>query len=115
MASLKPLLNRGYFIWLGIVIVYASVQIIRSAEPLLSWLGLCLTALPLMVFFAAYFKSPGDMSKSKSMVYTLISGLGLVTCMAVSYRYDDAAGIVHIWAGLTFIGWVLFVRNNLEG
>jgi hypothetical protein len=114
LTALKPLLNRGYFFWLGIVIVYSSVQIFRGVEPLLSWLGLCLTALPLMVFFVAYFKNPGLVTRGKSMLYTLVSGLGLVICMAVSYRYDDAAGIVHIWAGLTFVGWVLFVRTNLE-
>lgn len=114
MAKFKPLLIQGFFIWISGVIIYASVQVFRGMEPLLSWIGLDLTALPLMVFLVRYFSGTSAALKSKTLGYTLVSGLGLVICMAVSYRYGEAAGIVHIWAGLTFIAWILFVRVGLK-
>ena len=113
MTNFKPLLIGGFFFWLCIVIAYASVQIFRGTDPALSWIGLNLTALPLLAFFTGYLRNSDAAAKSKTLGFTLVSGLGLVICMAVSYRYGTAAGIMHVWAGLTFIGWVLFVRLSL--
>jgi hypothetical protein len=113
MTNLKPVLIRGFFFWLCLVVVYASVQIFRGTGPVLSWMGLSLSALPLLVFFAGYLRNPGTVAKGKTLGFTLVSGLGLVICMAVSYRYEKAAGIIHLWAGLTFVGWVLLVRFGL--
>ncbi len=114
MIRFKPVLTRGFFIWICAVIIYAAVQVFRGMEPLLSWIGLDLTALPLMVFFASYFRNAGAAVKSNTLGYTLVSGLGLVICMAVSYRYGETAGIVHIWAGITFVAWVLLLRAGLK-
>lgn len=126
MNVLKTIFTRCFVIWLGLVVIYASFQIIRGAEPPLSWIGLNLTALSLLPFFFTYLNSnylrgnnlKGDNLKSDSsnierkqtLAYTLVSGLGLVICMAISYRYQQAAGMLHIGAGATFIGWVIFVR-----
>jgi len=93
-----------------LVVLYASVQIFRGMDPLLSWVGLNLTALSLLPFFIQYLKNDSPVNRKQILAYTLVSGLGLVICMAVSYRYQQAAGIIHIWAGATFIGWVGFVR-----
>ena len=96
------------------MVIYASIQIFRGTEPLLSWVGLNLTALSLIPFFIDYRKNGIPANSKQTMVYTMVSGLGLVICMAVSYRYNEAAGIIHIWAGATFIGWVVFVRFCLK-
>jgi len=107
---LKTIFTRCFVIWLGLVALYASVQIFRGIDPSLSWIGLDLTALSLLLFFISYLKNDAPVNRNHILVYTLISGLGLVICMAVSYRYQQAAGIIHIWAGATFIGWVGIVR-----
>lgn len=114
MAKFRSVLIRGFFIWVCAVIIYSAVQTFRGMEPLLSWIGLDLTALPLIVFFASYFRDANAAAISNTLGYTLVSGLGLVICMAVSYRYGEAAGIIHIWAGLTFVAWVLFLRAGLK-
>ena len=110
MNVLKTIFTRCFAIWVGLVVFYASVQIFRGMQPLLSWVGLNLTALALLPFFINYKKSGTPANRQQTMAYTLVSGLGLVICMAVSYRYHQAAGIIHIWAGATFIGWVVYVR-----
>lgn len=112
---LKTIFTRCLVIWLGLLGIYASVQVVRGAEPLLSWIGLALTALSLLPFFFVYLNNKTTVTRrQQSFGYTMISGLGLVICMAVSYRYQQAAGIIHIWAGITFIGWVVFVRACLN-
>ena len=30
--------------------------------------------------------------------------------MAVSFRYDEAAGNIHVWAGVTLLGWLVYLR-----
>ena len=90
--------------------IYALTQLIRGTEPLLSWLGLALSSLAPLAFFikAALFKSPH--TPRHPLAYTILSGLGLVLTMAMSYRYGQAAGAVHIWAGCSLIGWVVYLR-----
>src|SRR5690606_8561253 len=114
---LKTIFTRSFIFWLGLVAIYASVQIFRGMAPLFSWIGLELTALSLIPFFINYLRNSSSAEKSASpinrvqiLAYTLMSGFGLVICMAMSFRYQQAAGIIHIWAGVTFIGWVVFVR-----
>lgn len=38
------------------------------------------------------------------------SALGLAITMAVSYRYGEAAGNLHVWAGITVLGWFTYLR-----
>lgn len=110
MTVLKTIFTRCFVIWLGMVVFYASLQILRGAQPLLSWIGLDLCAFSLLVFFISHFKSDLPANRKQTLLYTLASGLGLVICMSVSYRYQQAAGIIHIWAGATFIAWVVYLR-----
>lgn len=92
------------------MVIYASVQIFRGIEPLLSWIGLELTALSLIPFFVSYQQDTSRVSRARVLAYTLVSGLGLAICMTISYRYQQVAGITHILAGATFIAWVGFMR-----
>ena len=114
MNVLKTIFTRCFILWLGLVVIYALVQILRGGTPLLSWVGLGITALALLPFFISHIKSDSPTNRKQTLIYTLLSGLGLAICMAVSYRYEQAAGIIHIWAGVTFIAWVVYVRFGLK-
>ena len=110
MNLLKSIFISVFVGWLFILSGYAITQLLKGTEPLLSWLGLALTAFAPLAFFikAFLFKSPR--SPRHPLQYTLLSGLGLAATMAASYRYETAAGNIHIWAGFTFVCWVVYLR-----
>ena len=92
MNLLKSVFISAFVGWLGLLSAYSLSQLIRGAEPLLSWLGLALTAFTPLVFFlkAFLFKSPR--TPRHPLEYTILSGLGLAITMAMSLRYGQAAG-----------------------
>ncbi len=110
MNLLKSVFISGFVSWLTLVSVYAITQLIRGSEPLLSWLGLALSAFAPLAFFikAFLFKSPR--TPRHPVEYSILSGLGLAGTMALSHRYGPAAGAIHIWAGVTFVGWLVYLR-----
>jgi peroxiredoxin len=107
---LKSIFISAFVTWLAMVSVYAFIQSVRGAEPLLSWLGLALTAFPPLVFFlrAFLFKSPR--TPRHPVEYSILSGLGLALCMAMSFRYERATGLIHLWSGFTLIAWLVYLR-----
>jgi peroxiredoxin len=107
---LKSVFISAFVTWLAVVSVYAITQLIRGTEPLLAWLGLALAAFAPLVFFmkAMLFKSPR--TPRHPFEYTILSGLGLAGAIAISNRYGPAAGAIHIWAGVTFISWIVYLR-----
>jgi len=107
---LKSIFISAFVSWLAAVSIYAITELVRGTEPLLGWLGLALSAFAPLVFFikALLFKSPR--TPRHPLEYTLLSGLGLVGTIAISHRYGPAAGIIHIWAGITFISWIVYLR-----
>lgn len=40
----------------------------------------------------------------------MFGGLGLALTMTVSFRYGEVAGSMHIWAGITLLGWLVYLR-----
>ena len=95
-------LLRGY---LAFAAFYAVVQVVRQAEPLLSWIGL------LMAAGAALIAIQADARQGpKKVMFAVACGLGVAITLAISYRYGPAAGWVHGWAGLALIGWFAWVK-----
>jgi len=107
---LKSIFISSFVSWLAFVSIYAITQLARGMEPLLSWLGLALAAVAPLAFFikAFLFKSPR--TPRHPIEYSILSGMGLAITMAMSYRYGDAAGIMHIWAFLTLLFWLIYLR-----
>lgn len=107
---LKSLYISTFVTWLTLVSIYAFIQIARGAEPLLSWAGLALAAFaPLSFFLKAFlFKSPR--TPRHPVGYSALSGLGLVMTIAISSRYGQAAGVIHVWAGITLLAWLIYLR-----
>jgi len=107
---LKSVFISTFITWLTVISIFAFTQLVRGAEPLFSWAGLALAALsPLMLFIKAYLaKSPR--TPRHPVEYSVLSGLGLVLTMVASYRYGDAAGSIHVWAGVTLLAWLVYLR-----
>lgn len=110
MNLLKSIFISTFVSWLAVISVYAITQVLKGAEPILSWLGLALSAFGPLVFFikAFLFKSPR--TSRHPLEYSILSGLGLVIAMAMSYRYGQAAGDIHVWAGFTLLAWLTYLR-----
>ena len=110
MNLLKSVFISAFVLWLTMASLYALTQVIRGTEPLLSWLGLALSAIAPLAFFikAFLFKSPR--TPRHPIEYSILSGLGLVLTMAMSFRYGQAAGAIHIWAGFSLLGWLVYLR-----
>jgi len=107
---LKSVFISAFVTWLTLLSLYAFSQLISGSEPLLSWLGLALTALAPLVFFlkAFLFKSPR--TPRHPVEFSILSSLGVAVTMAMSFRYGQAAGVIHIWAGMTLLGWLAYLR-----
>ncbi len=110
MNLLKSIFISGFVTWLALVSVYAIAQLVRGTEPLLSWLGLALAAFSPLVFFIKAFAFKSPRTPRHPVEYSVLSGLGLVVTMAMSIRYGQAAGAIHVWAGITLLAWLVYLR-----
>jgi len=107
---LKSVFISGFITWLAVVSIYAFIQLVRGSEPLLSWLGLALAAFSPLVFFIKAFTFKSPRTRRHPVEFSILSGLGLVVTMAGSYRYGQSAGAIHVWAGITLLGWLVYLR-----
>ncbi len=110
MNLLKSIFISGFTSWLALVTIYAFIQLARDSGPLLSWLGLALTTFVLLVFFIKAFVAKSARTPRHPVEYSILSGAGLALTLAMSYRYGDAAGSIHIWSGITLLAWLAYLR-----
>jgi peroxiredoxin len=89
---------------------YALAEVIQGASPVASWIGLALAAGAPAAFFSWVFLTKPARTAVHPLGVSIVSGLGLAVTMAISSRFNEAAGIVHYWSGLAFIGWIVFLR-----
>lgn len=107
---LKSLYNVVFIAWLAVLGVYALVQFTGGTPPLLSWLGLALSAFGPLAFIAMSHLLKPPRAPGPAIAYSIVCGLGLAMAMAMSHRHGPAAGFTHVWAGLTLIGWLIWLR-----
>jgi len=107
---LKSVFISLFTSWLFVISVYAISQLVRGMEPLAGWLGLALTAFAPLVFFIKALLFKTARTPRHPLEYTALSGLGLAATLVISNRYGAAAGAIHIWAGVTFISWIAYIR-----
>lgn len=110
MNLLKSVFISGFITWLAALSLYAITRLLMGTEPLFSWLGLALAALSPLAFFIKAFVSKSPRSSRHPVEYSILSGLGLVVTMTMSFRYGQAAGSMHIWAGATLLAWIVYLR-----
>jgi len=107
---LKSIFISAFVTWLAVVSLYAFTQLARGTEPLLSWLGLALAAFAPLAFFIKAFTFKSPRTPRHPIEYSILSGLGLVVTMAMSFRYGKAVGAIHVWAGITLLAWLVYLR-----
>jgi len=110
MNLLKSVFISVFVTWLAAISIYSLSRLTTGAEPLLSWLGLALTALPPTVFFIKAFVAKSPRTPRHPVEFSILSALGLALTMGVSFRYGQAAGNIHVWSGITVIGWLMYLR-----
>ena len=110
MNLLKSIFISAFVSWLALVCLYSFTQIIRGMEPLISWLGLALSAFAPLVFFIKAFLFRSPRTPRHPVGFSILSGLGLVLTMAMSFRHGQAAGALHVWAGFTLLAWLVYLR-----
>lgn len=110
MNFLKSLYITGFVSYLLGASAYALIQLIRGTDPVLSWLGMALATAGPLAFFAWVFVCKPVRTEHHPVSYSIISGLGLAITMAMSWRHGDAAGMIHIWAGLALLSWIVYLR-----
>ncbi len=110
MNLLKSIFISSFVPWLAFVTIYSFIQLARGAEPLLSWLGLALAAFAPLAFFIKAFLFKSARTPRHPVEYSILSGAGLAMTMSMSYRYGDAAGAMHIWAFITLLLWLIYLR-----
>ena len=52
MTSVRSWLAANFVLYLSLLAAYALVQLVRGAEPILSWFGLLLSTLGPLTYFA---------------------------------------------------------------
>lgn len=110
MKLLKTVFICTFVTWLAVVGPYAVYLLATGTQATLSWAGVALTVLPLLVYFVIARIGRQPRADRHPVAYSVLSGLGLVVSMAASYRFGDAAGDIHLFAGVTVIAWVLYLR-----
>lgn len=110
MNVLKSIFISCFVCWLLAASIYGAVQLASGAEPLLSWLGLTLAAAAPLAFFVRSFLLKTPRTPRHPVGYSVLSGAGLAIAMTASYRYGLVAGHTHLWAGLTVLGWLAYLR-----
>ena len=110
MNLLKSVFISAFITWLLVVSLYALTQLARGVEPLLSWLGLALSAVSPLSFFIKAFVAKTPRTPRHPVEYSVLGGLGLGITMAMSYRYGHAAGYIHVWAAVTLVLWMVYLR-----
>jgi len=75
-----------------------------------SWLGLALATCTFLAFFIKAFVARSPRTSRHPVEYSVFGGLGLVLTMVMSYRYGQTAGLTHVWAAITMILWLVYLR-----
>ncbi len=110
MSFLRSVFIAAFPAYLLAVSLYALAQLVRGTEPVLSWLGLALSALGPLSFFGWVLLAKPARTMRHPVETSVVSALGLAIAMAVAWRFGDAAGTVHAWAGLSVFAWLLYLR-----
>jgi len=90
--------------------VYGGMQLWHKTTPLISGLGLLLAATPLWIFVLVKGIKPQKPDAAPAFVVSCVCGAGLAITMTSSWKFNDVAGISHLWAGACLLAWVLYLK-----
>jgi len=106
----KPVSTAVLAAWLALAGVYGIVQSVRGTGPLLSWLGLLIGVAGPLSFLARTSWLASTPTRHTALGHSIVCALGLSLTLAMSYRYGAAAGDAHVWAGITLLAWLVYLR-----
>lgn len=106
----KPAFTFVLVAWLAAAGVYGIVQSVRGMLPMLSWLGLILSVASPLLFLTRPRLLSSPPTRHAAFGHSIVCGLGLALTLAMSYRYGPAAGNAHVWAGITLVVWLVYLR-----
>ena len=106
----KPVFTAVLAAWLAVAGVHGIVQSVRGAGPLLSWLGLIIGVAGPVSFLVRTRLLASPQTRHVAFTHSIVCALGLALAMAMSYRYGPAAGNAHVWAGITLLAWLVYLR-----
>ena len=110
MNLLKSVFISIFIGWLSVISLNSLIRLASGAEPLLSWLGLALCTVSPLAFFIKAFLAKTPRTRRHPVEFSVLSGLGLGITMAMSFRYGEAAGNLHVFAGIAMLGWLVYLR-----
>jgi peroxiredoxin len=110
MSVFRSIFISAFIAFLLLAFFYGLVELLRGVEPAWSWLGMTLVAGGPLAFFGWVFVTKPARSLRHPLGNTLLSGLGLAMTMVMSWRFGETAGIIHIWSGLIFLFWIVYLR-----
>jgi len=106
----KPVITAVLAAWLAAAGAYGIVLAVRGTGPLLSWLGLVIGVAGPLSFLARTSLPATTQTRHVAFGHSIVCGLGLALTLAMSYRYGPAAGNAHVWAGVTLLAWLVYLR-----
>ncbi|HET6565854.1 MAG TPA: hypothetical protein VFG52_10615 [Xanthomonadales bacterium] len=99
------------FITLALLLsIFAALQLWRGASPGMSWLGLLLAAASPLSFLLLKPLSRNQTEPLQAIGFSATSGLGLAITMVASWKHGDAAGSAHIWAAISLVSWLIYLK-----
>lgn len=110
MMQLKNLYNRLFLVTSSALAVYAVIELSSGTQPALSWLGLLLAAGAPALYLVFNWRRPPAGRNQFTVATGAACGLGLAVTMAVNWRFGEASGMVHLWAGSCLMAWLVYLR-----
>ena len=107
---MRSIFISGFTTCVVLALLYALLQLVRGMDPLISWLGLALAAGAPVAFLVSLYIGNHARTPQHPVVISVVCGLGTAITMAANWRYGDASGIVHIWAGLCLLAWFIYLK-----
>lgn len=97
-------------IWWATTAAISIWNLTTGASVFAAWIGLAIASLaPLSFVIWERFLSAPD-RPLQPLGFSILCGLGLAIAMTTSWRFGPAAGVAHIGAGASLIGWATYLR-----
>lgn len=91
-------------------LIFSLLQLVQGTAPLMSWFGMCLAALAPVAFISWLYLAGRGRTSRHPVAISTVCGLGTAITMTANWRYGDASGSAHLWAGLCLLGWFIYLR-----
>jgi hypothetical protein len=96
--------------WLIAALLVSLYNITAGIEPVMGWIGALLACVAPLSWFGLVLLRGKRQNMPQPLGFTAVSGLGLAISMSNSWRYGPTADPTHLAAGISLIGWFVYLR-----